>query len=134
VARLLLGGALDNAFDSDGIAFTLIGPVSDEAYAMTVSGANILMVGSSVSTAGDLDFAMVGRNVTNGSLDPSFDGDGIMTLDVGDRGAKAWGMAIHLDGRSSPRARRGTSTGTSSGSSATRPTVRSTRRSARTGG
>lgn len=78
VARYNSNGTLDTTFDGDGVAVTPITPSSDEIWGIGLqSDDKIVAVGSS-----DGQFTIVRYN-NNGSLDSSFDADGIATPIVG---------------------------------------------------
>ena len=75
-------GSLDSTFDGDGLVTTAIGNYHDEARAVAIQpDGNILVVGSFGTSNGD-DF-FVARYNPDGSLDASFDFDGIVTTDFG---------------------------------------------------
>ena len=78
VVRLNSDGSLDTTFDTDGIATTDIGTDSDDSgRAVAVqSDGKLVVAGTS-----DRDFAVVRYN-SDGSLDATFDTDGITTTDV----------------------------------------------------
>lgn len=99
VVRYHMNGTLDTAFDGDGIAITSFGADMDEPHGMTLVGATLVMVGATERNPNNRDFALVGRNVTSGALEPSYDGDGLMTIDVRDRNAAARAVAHQADGR-----------------------------------
>jgi uncharacterized delta-60 repeat protein len=93
-------GTLDNSFDGDGKAFTSFGSNLDVAYAATlVPDGKLLVVGSTTSNENDNDFALARYNLSDGSLDNSFDGDGKMAQDVGERESFAKAVAIQPDGK-----------------------------------
>ncbi|MBK8465046.1 MAG: hypothetical protein IPL32_04375 [Chloracidobacterium sp.] len=78
VARYNPNGSLDTTFDGDGKVTTAVGAGSDEAYAVAIQ-ADGKIVAAGYSSNG---FAVVRYN-TNGSLDTTFDGDGIVTTEFG---------------------------------------------------
>ncbi|WP_152052615.1 FG-GAP-like repeat-containing protein [Tautonia marina] len=85
VARVLTDGRLDTTFDGDGkrtISFNLGGPNADHARALALQpDGKILVVGdASMNATGDIDFAIARLNLSNGSLDPTFSGDGKQTV------------------------------------------------------
>jgi uncharacterized delta-60 repeat protein len=95
VARYNLNGSLDGSFDSDGIVVTSIGNGADFGYSGVIQQSNgkIVVAGSSRRTVGGnsiRDFAAI-RYEDDGSLDASFDGDGIVTtpIETGDAQARA---------------------------------------------
>ena len=104
VAKYFLNGALDTAFDGDGKITTPIGDYSSSGYAMVLQSGKIVVAG--YSTTPNIfnqiseDFAVVRYELSNGSLDATFDGDGIRIDDIGNRsplGARA--VAIQPDGK-----------------------------------
>lgn len=102
IARYNTNGSLDNSFDTDGKVTTAIGgSSSNRAHALAIqSDGKIVAVGYyySNSTTGN-DFAVVRYN-TNGSLDLSFDSDGIATTGFGSfSNDRAFSVAIQTDGK-----------------------------------
>lgn len=92
------GGDLDTGFSGDGLKTTDFGSDLDEGTAVAVqSDGKIVEVGSTIGASGG-DFA-IARYRTNGSLDPTFSGDGQKTTDFWDLGDFAYGVAIQADGR-----------------------------------
>ncbi|WP_053076586.1 hypothetical protein [Caenimonas sp. SL110] len=81
LVRLTPEGALDTTFDSDSIALTQIGTRSDVPRTMLVQAdGQIILAGSTQTDTSSLtrDFAFVRYNA-DGSLDTTFDTDGILT-------------------------------------------------------
>jgi uncharacterized delta-60 repeat protein len=91
VARLLNEGTLDQTFSNDGWTMTNVvddpTPSFDTASGITLDGSKILVVGDAGRETGvannprDTDFAAV-RYLDDGTLDASFDGDGILVTAV----------------------------------------------------
>ena len=100
VARLLLNGNFDNAFDSDGIVTVPVGGFADLS-GMVIRSGKITVAGYQDlgDSATDTDFAVVRFNLADSSLDTSFDGDGIKIQDVGDLPATARGVVAQKDGK-----------------------------------
>ncbi len=98
VARLNANGSLDTTFDTDGITTTNTATArrhfpSNGAHAVTVqSDGKIVAAGR-----GDDDFVVVRYN-TNGSLDTTFDTDGITTTNTGTSRDGAHAVAVQSDG------------------------------------
>ena len=98
VTSLAQDGSLDLTFDFDGIVNTLVG---NEAFANSLaiqSDGKIVAAGYAhiISTR---DFALVRYN-TNGSLDNTFDSDGIVTTPIGmTSDDEAYSIAIQSDGK-----------------------------------
>jgi uncharacterized delta-60 repeat protein len=94
VARFHPEGGLDASFDADGIVFTAASGGFDglDAVAIQPDG-KIVAAGE----AGQ-DLAVARYSVT-GTLDASFDGDGIVVTDFGAAGAEAYDVVIQSDGK-----------------------------------
>src|SRR5919197_1494288 len=92
-------GELDPTFDGDGKVLTAFGTNQvDSANAVAIQAdGKIVAAGESNTGANPPNFALARYN-PDGSLDPSFDGDGKVLTDFGadDRAA---GVAIQADGR-----------------------------------
>jgi uncharacterized delta-60 repeat protein len=75
-------GSLDTTFDGDGIAIAAVGLNADEGFSVkTQADGKIIVSGySAVALEHSL---LVARFNVDGSLDPSFGGDGIVTTDIG---------------------------------------------------
>lgn len=90
-------GTLDGDFDADGKLITAIGTGDDFCYAVAVQpDGKVLAVGYSMN-ANDPDFAIIRYNI-DGTLDNSFDADGIVTTDFGDWD-EATSVALQSDGK-----------------------------------
>jgi uncharacterized delta-60 repeat protein len=100
LARYNADGSLDTSFDADGIVVSTSGRL--RAVALQADGK--IVVGGSVGTGATTDF-LVCRFNSNGSLDTSFDGDGIATVNFvgtnGNNGANelAQGVVVQTDGK-----------------------------------
>ncbi len=91
-------GLLDLSFDTDGFVTTAVGPSDDYGRAVAVQAdGKIVVAGYSFNGSQDV-FAMVRYN-TDGSLDNSFDSDGIVTSEIGSSGNRAHAMVIQGDGK-----------------------------------
>ena len=98
LVRYDTNGSLDTSFDGDGIVTTPIGIGGDYAYSVAIqSDAKIVAVGYSYNGS-NYDFALV-RYDTNGSLDTSFDGDGIVTTPIGSSDDRAQSVDIQSNGK-----------------------------------
>ena len=93
LARYNPNGSLDPSFARDGTQTDYLGRVAN-AVAIQADG-KIVVVGSADTSSSD--FA-VARYNPNGSLDPSFSGDGMQTTDFGGFD-EATGVAIQADGK-----------------------------------
>ena len=91
-------GSLDNTFNTDGKVTTDIAGNTNtcSSVALQIDG-KIVLAGSSDSGT-DYDFAVI-RYDTNGSLDNTFDTDGIVTTDIGSSNDDGFALAIQGDGK-----------------------------------
>lgn len=86
-------GDLDITFGTNGMVNTNIGASSEATSMVIQSDGKIVVAGLSVS-----DFAIARYN-TNGSLDTSFDSDGIVTTDFNGGDDKGSAIALQSDGK-----------------------------------
>ena len=97
VARYNTDGSLDTSFSGDGKAVTDInGDDQGEGPGLQADGKIVVVGYSNASVSGDYS---VIRYSTGGSLDTSFDGDGIATTDVGGFHDDGEALAIQPDGK-----------------------------------
>ena len=97
VARYTANGTLDTTFSGDGIVTTNIGGEDYGSGLMLQTDGKILLAGSTWPGDGHSNFALVRYN-TDGSLDTSFSGDGIVTTDIHYRD-QGIGMTVQSDGK-----------------------------------
>ena len=111
LARYSSGGGLDSAFGDAGKVITDVGGGDDFAENLLVdpSGRPVLVGRATSSTI--LDMALV-RYRPDGTLDPAFDGDGILTADFHGRGDFGQDLALDASGRIVAGGFTGSSTGT----------------------
>lgn len=93
VVRLNTNGSLDISFDNDGKATAGLGD-TDHAEAVALTGDGKIVV---AGDSGYSKFALA-RFLSNGSLDSTFDGDGKLTVQVGNA-SLARGVVIQPDGK-----------------------------------
>ena len=89
-------GDLDLTFDGDGKVITDFGG-GEFSYAAAIQADGKIVAAGYTTVAGGYDFS-VSRYNTDGSLDTSFDGDGLVTTDFGTDDI-AHGVAIQSDGK-----------------------------------
>ena len=90
-------GDLDPTFSGDGKALTSIGVSSyGNDVAVQADGKIVVVGGSDAGAGGTTRFALT-RFMPDGSLDPSFGGDGMVTTDFGNVAADA--VALQFDGK-----------------------------------
>lgn len=98
LARYNTNGSLDNSFDGDGKLLTPIGLFGDVANAVVIQPDGKIVAAGLTSTIGNLDFALARYN-SNGTLDNSFDGDGIIITPVGPSSDVINAIALQADGK-----------------------------------
>jgi len=100
LVRYNTNGSLDNTFNSTGIVRTAIDTTDDAAYAMAIQSDGKIVV-TGYSRTSTYDYATVRYN-TNGSLDNSFDSDGIVITSIGTTATSSdvpYAIAIQSDGK-----------------------------------
>ena len=97
VARYNPDGSLDPSFSGDGRVQTNF-TGSDGATDVALRGNKIVVVGFSTDNT-DNDHLALARYTANGSLDPSFSGDGMQTTDFSGFENWASGVAVQGDGK-----------------------------------
>ncbi|WP_297696753.1 DUF2341 domain-containing protein, partial [uncultured Eudoraea sp.] len=101
LARFDANGNIDTSFDGDGLATVYVGSGGNDYPGGLTQQADgkILLVGRSWNgTTGDADFSVVRFN-TNGSLDTSFSGDGMLTTAIGTGDERAADVVVQPDGK-----------------------------------
>ncbi len=100
VARYNPDGSLDPNFGGDGKVITAIGPLSDIIYAVALQpDGKILAAGVSFGGPENRRFC-IARYKSDGALDAGFDGDGIITLNIGTTlRDTAYAIALQPDGK-----------------------------------
>ena len=97
LARYNSNGSLDTSFDADGIVITSFGTGADRANSVLIQpDGKIVAAGS--ATVPTLDFA-VARYNPDGSLDTSFDTDGLVTTPIFSNSDEARALVIQIDGK-----------------------------------
>lgn len=91
-------GTLDTSFDGDGRAVTSIGAGDDSGYGLAIQADGAIIVSGSTINGGNSDVAVV-RYLTDGTLDPSFDGDGRTVTSIGTTDDYGYGVALQTDGK-----------------------------------
>jgi uncharacterized delta-60 repeat protein len=99
LARYNPDGSLDPTFDGDGRVVTDFG-ANEEAPGVAIQAdGKIVAAGTSFDASFRPDNFVLARYNPDGSLDPTFDGDGRVVTDFGTAGEGAFGVAIQADGR-----------------------------------
>jgi len=98
VVRYNTDGSLDTSFDTDGIVTTDISGDYDFAHDVTIQSNGKIVVTGYMTNISNEDI-FVARYKTDGSLDQSFNGVGIVTTDFGSsKDDVAYAVAVHSDG------------------------------------
>jgi uncharacterized delta-60 repeat protein len=97
LARYNTDGSLDPTFDTDGKVTTDFAGSNDVAKGVAIRGDGKIVAAGRADVPGT-SFGL-GRYNTDGSLDPTFDGDGKVTTDFGSGFDEAQGVAIQANGK-----------------------------------
>lgn len=101
VARYLSDGTLDSSFGTGGKVITsIVTATADRAYSVALQSDGKICVAGTSKISNYYDFALTRYN-TDGTLDTSFGGDGIVTTQIssGNVYDYAYGIAIQSDGK-----------------------------------
>jgi uncharacterized delta-60 repeat protein len=98
VARLEYDGGLDNTFGTKGVVLTKLSTSSDYAYAVAIQTDGKIVAGGYASNGTNNDFAVL-RYTTDGILDNTFSGDGILITPIGTGRDEARDMTLQPDGK-----------------------------------
>ncbi|MCP4335916.1 MAG: hypothetical protein GY785_24995, partial [Gammaproteobacteria bacterium] len=98
VTRYNTDGSLDTSFDTDGKLSTAIGSDNDFAAGLTLQSDGKILVAGRSWNGSDYDFALTRYN-TDGSLDSSFDTDGILTTAIGSDSEVGKSVTVQSDGK-----------------------------------
>lgn len=97
VARYTTSGGLDPTFDGDGVASFAVGTGEDLLGAILVEPSGSIVLGGHCDIGGQKD-ACVAKLRSDGSLDTSWSGDGIVTIPIGNTDP-TWELARQDDGK-----------------------------------
>ncbi|MBL8311384.1 MAG: hypothetical protein JNL19_13245 [Burkholderiales bacterium] len=98
LARYLSNGSLDSSFGSGGKVITAIGGATDSATALALQPDGKIVAAGHCGTGLTDDFC-VARYQSNGSLDTSFNGTGMVITPIGSSADRATGLALQPDGK-----------------------------------
>lgn len=98
VVRYNANGSLDNTFDSDGKVTTIMGSDLDGAKSVVLQSDGKIVVGGFSTVGGNQDFAVL-RYTANGSLDLTFDTDGMAIIPIGTGNDSGSSLALQSDGK-----------------------------------
>ncbi len=100
VVRYLPDGRLDPGFGEGGMVITDFGPGRSDARGVVIQGDGRIVAAGTILDQNAIDdkFALA-RYLPDGTLDPTFGGDGMVAHRVESEQAAVWGLAIQADGR-----------------------------------
>ena len=98
LVRYNTNGSLDSTFDTDGIVTTPFGAFGDEGYAVAIQSDGKIVAAGAIDNGSFPDFALIRYN-TNGSLDNTFDADGIVITPIGFSADVGYAIALQSDGK-----------------------------------
>jgi uncharacterized delta-60 repeat protein len=98
VVRYNPDGTLDTTFDGDGKAVIDLGILEDSATGIAAVGDKLVVGGYRNSGSGNYDVVLA-RLLTDGTLDPSFNGDGLALTDLGGADDRANALTLQPDGK-----------------------------------
>ena len=90
-------GDLDTTFDTDGKVLTAVGSDSAQANAVATQPDGKIVVAGALSPAGSPPKVLVARYNPDGSLDTSFDSDGIVLTTIPGSAGFAVALAVQSD-------------------------------------
>jgi uncharacterized delta-60 repeat protein len=99
VLRYRLDGSLDHGFGEDGIVLADPTPTYDDGLGIGVEPDGQIVVTGGAGFDGPNERIVVLAYQPNGSLDPTFGGDGMVFTDLTPKGDVAYGLAIQGDGK-----------------------------------
>jgi uncharacterized delta-60 repeat protein len=92
VIRYNTDGTLDTSFDADGKATLDFGGSNDQVHALAIQGDGKIIVAGFTNINPGWDFAIARFNI-NGSVDNTFDSDGMVTVNAG---GEDYGYAVRI--------------------------------------
>jgi uncharacterized delta-60 repeat protein len=98
VFRLNVDGTLDTNFSNDGAAIVSIAGQNARFYDTALQPNGKIVASGSVGSGSNF-MVLVARFNANGTLDPTFNGDGIATTDLTPRDENGFSMALQTDGK-----------------------------------
>jgi len=98
LCRYNTNGALDVTFDTDGMVMTDFGAEDDYSYALSIQADGKIVVSGYTYNGTNADFGLARYN-SNGTLDITFDSDGLVSTDFFGNDEGAYGIAIQTNGR-----------------------------------
>jgi uncharacterized delta-60 repeat protein len=101
-ARCNTDGTMDTSFDGDGVVETDLGTPNDYAHAVAIQSNGAIVLAGYTALSGQVSHMALVRYLSNGALDNSFDGDGRLSLSIGNTGDGAYALAIQRGSTGKP--------------------------------
>jgi uncharacterized delta-60 repeat protein len=98
ILRYNTDGSLDTSFHSTGMVVIDVASDYEEAYNVALQSDGKIVVGG-YTNAGSFYNVLLIRVDSTGAVDPAFDGDGIVSTDIGARNEEAKSIALQPDGK-----------------------------------
>ena len=99
LARYASDGSLDASFGTDGVVTTDLGQFWERIRAITIDADGSIVFVGTVGTSFAMMDVLVGRYLANGDPDPSFDVDGVLSIDVAGGAEEGTDILLQPDGR-----------------------------------
>jgi uncharacterized delta-60 repeat protein len=98
ILRYNTNGTLDTSFNSTGMVVKDVASDYEEAYNVALQSDGKIVVGGYTNVGSYSDVLLI-RVDSTGAIDPTFDGDGIVSTAIGSRNEEAKSIAIQSDGK-----------------------------------
>ena len=98
VVRYNTNGTLDTTFNGTGAVVTPVGSHESVAWTVAIQSDGRIVAGGLSNNGTDFDLALARYN-TNGTLDTTFNGSGILISPFGSGDDQAWSVKVQTDGR-----------------------------------
>lgn len=98
MARYNVDGSLDTSFGTGGTVITTMSTNSDQPFCATIQPDQKILLAGRAYNGDDTEFNAARYNA-DGSLDTSFDDDGMLLFHVGDGSAGVMGIGVQEDGK-----------------------------------
>ena len=91
-------GSLDPSLKGDGTVVTNVTPYDDGAYSVAIDPSGRIVAAGLAGNNGPVPRFATARYLADGTLDPTFGGDGKVTTNITPHFDSAWGVAVQPDG------------------------------------
>jgi uncharacterized delta-60 repeat protein len=98
IVRYERDGSLDPSLNGDGTLITNFTPYDDGAYSVAIDPDGRIVAAGLAGSGGPAPRFAAVRYLADGTLDPTFGGDGKVSTDLTQRFDSAWAVAVQADG------------------------------------